>query len=190
MQYGFVHESKNCSGCGACQAACKDKHDNEVGENLRRIKCYESGGFTKQGNGYVPNVRIYNVSIGCNHCADPKCVKNCPTGAMHKDPETGIVSVNEERCIGCGYCAMSCPYGAPQMQTKKGVMGKCDGCMDLVAKGENPACVDACPLHLLHFGDIEELRKKYPEGTAGTKDMPSPDMTHPSLVILPHKDSV
>ena len=76
------------------------------------------------------------------------------------------------------------------MQKKKGIMGKCDGCIDLVKKGENPACVDACPLHLLHFGDIEKLKQEYPDGIQGTTDMPSPAITNPSLLIVPHKDSV
>ena len=190
MQYGFVHESKNCTGCQACQIACKDKHDNEVGENFRRVKEYEQGGFNSpQGMGFIQNVRVYNVSISCNHCADPKCVKNCPSGAMQKNPDTGIVSVNQDICIGCGYCAMSCPYGAPQMNVKKGVMGKCDFCQDLLAKGQDPACVAACPLHLLHYGELTELEKKYP-GVEATKDMPVPEITYPSLILMPHKNAL
>lgn len=189
MQLGFVHESQNCTGCKACQVACKDKHDNEVGENFRRVSEYEGGGFAKSGDGYVQNVYTYSISVSCNHCADPKCVKNCPSGAMKKDPKTGIVSVDQDLCIGCGYCAWSCPYGAPQMNKKKGVMGKCDMCKDLLAEGKDPVCVAACPLRLLHCGDIEELKKKY-KGVQATKNMPDPSVTNPSLIVVPHKNSL
>lgn len=189
MQLGFVHESQYCTGCKACQVACKDKQNNEVGQNFRRVTTYEGGGYTQAGNTFTNNVFAYSLSISCNHCAEPKCVKNCPSGAMRKDPQTGIVSVNQDICIGCGYCAWSCPYGAPQMNVKLGVMGKCDFCRDLLAKNEEPACVAACPLRLLHYGEIEELRSKY-SGVGTCKVMPDPNITKPSLVLVPHKDSL
>lgn len=189
MQLGFVHESKYCTGCKACTVACKDKHNSDVGQNYRRVTEIEGGSFAKRGDGYVNTVYSYNVSISCNHCEDPKCVKNCPSGAMKKDPKTGIVAIDENICIGCGYCSWSCPYNAPQLNKKKGVMEKCDFCKEAQEKGEEPACVAACPLRLLHYGDIEKLRKDYPvEGKV--KIMPDDAVTKPSLVIVPHKDSV
>jgi anaerobic dimethyl sulfoxide reductase subunit B (iron-sulfur subunit) len=108
---------------------------------------------------------------------------------MRKDTKTGIVAVDQELCIGCGYCAWSCPYGAPQMNLKKGIMGKCDMCKDLLAKGEDPVCVTACPLRLIHHGDIEELKKKY-ASTGTCKVMPDENITKPSLVIVAHKNSL
>jgi anaerobic dimethyl sulfoxide reductase subunit B len=189
MQMGFVHESNFCTGCKTCVIACKDKHESAVGENFRRVSQFEGGGFAKAGDAYVQNVYTYSISISCNHCAEPKCVQNCPTGAMHKDADTGIVSVNQDICIGCGYCAWSCPYGAPQMNKKKGVMGKCDMCRDLLDEGKDPACVAACPLHLLHCGDIEKLREEF-QGTATCKVMPDPELTHPSVIVVPHKNAL
>ena len=189
MQLGFVHESKFCTGCRTCQIACKDKHVNEVGQNFRRVTDFEGGNFAKEGYGYIHNVYTYSLSISCNHCAVPKCVKNCPSGAMKKDVTTGIVSVDPEICIGCGYCAWSCPYGAPQMNPKTGIMGKCDMCKDLLAKGEEPVCVAACPLRLIHNGDIEALKIKY-ANVGKCKIMPDENITRPSLIIVPHKNSL
>ncbi len=104
----------------------------------------------------------YYLSISCNHCEDPACTKVCPSGAMHKRDD-GFVVVNEEVCIGCRYCHMACPYGAPQYNAAKGHMTKCDGCYDRVAEGKKPICVESCPLRALDFGPIDELRKKHGE---------------------------
>ncbi len=112
------------------------------------------------------------------HCQDPVCVNVCPTTAMSKD-ENGIVSVDADKCIGCRYCEWACPYGAPQFNEAAGVMTKCNMCQDLVAEGGNPACVDACPMRALEFGDIEELQAKY--GTLdGIAPLPSGEI-HASL---------
>jgi anaerobic dimethyl sulfoxide reductase subunit B (iron-sulfur subunit) len=98
----------------------------------------------------------------------------------------GIVLVNEDQCIGCRYCEWACPYGAPQFNDKKGVMSKCNFCEDLLAKGENPACVDSCVMRALHFGELEELRAKY--GTANAiEPLPDASLTSPALVLTPHR---
>lgn len=185
-QLGFFIDSSMCSGCRACQVACKDKNNLEVGRRFRRVYEVNGGGFAKTPSGAViNNVFAYTLSISCNHCKDPICVKNCPTQAMHKREGDGIVRVNTDRCVGCGYCAWSCPYGAPQMNHEQGQMSKCDMCVDLQAKGENPVCVDTCPLNAIKFGKISELREKY--GTLSeVKGMPSCKITQPNLVIKPH----
>ena len=184
-QVGFYFNQSICSGCNACLVACKDKNDLLPGIQYRRVYEFTEGGFVQQGDAYVPSVRSCYASISCNHCTEPKCVAGCPTGAMHKREEDGVVVVDHGRCVGCKYCTWNCPYGAPQYNEELGKMTKCDTCLDLREKGERPACVAACPISALDFGDIEELRKKY--GNIATFDkFPSDKITKPNLVITPH----
>lgn len=184
-QLGFFIESNICSGCKACQVSCKDKNGLDDGRAFRRIFEVRGGGFAKSGDGYVNNVFAYALSISCNHCTDPVCVRDCPTTAMTKRAEDGVVVVDKDKCIGCGYCSWSCPYGAPQMNAGLGQMSKCDFCIDLVAKGEDPVCVATCPLNAIKYGEIAELRAKYGK-LADASGLPSSAITKPNLVIKPH----
>jgi len=121
------------------------------------------------------------------HCQDPACVAVCPTTAISKD-ENGVVTIDADKCIGCRYCEWACPYGAPQFNEAAGVMTKCNFCQDLVAQGQNPACVDACPMRALEFGELGDLQAAH--GTLNAiEPLPSGDYTNPSLVITPHKDA-
>jgi anaerobic dimethyl sulfoxide reductase subunit B (iron-sulfur subunit) len=96
------------------------------------------------------------------------------------------VLIDKEKCIGCRYCEWACPYGAPQFNEELGYMTKCDFCRDLQAKGENPVCVDACPMRALEVGELSELRAKY--GTVNAiEPLPPAALTSPSLVVTPHK---
>jgi len=177
LQMGFYFDMTSCSACRTCQLACKDKNNLDVGMNFRKVYYFEGGKY--------PNPWSYPVSISCNHCAEPKCVVNCPTGAMFKRPEDGIVIHRAERCIGCRMCIWSCPYQAPQYNKKEGKVGKCDLCADLLAKNEEPACVSACLMRALKYGDVEELRKKH-GGIDDIEGLPNCHGTSPSLVINPN----
>lgn len=187
-QYGFYFNANQCTGCKACQVACKDKWDLEVGVTWRRVAEFSSGEWTVNADGtFTQNIGTYYTSVACNHCENPACVDVCPTTAMHKRDD-GIVVIDQEACIGCRYCEWACPYGAPQFSAALGVMTKCNLCYDAVEAGDKPACVGACPSRALEFGELEELRAKY-GSTNELAPLPSAAITHPSLVITPHRNA-
>lgn len=154
----------------------------------RRVYEISGGSWVEDGEAWVPNVFAYHLSISCNHCEDPLCVKSCPTKALGKR-EDGIVLIDENKCIGCRYCEWACPYGSPQFNKKTGAMTKCHLCHDRLDKGQRPVCVEACPMRALDFGELRELRKKY-GGTAEVYPLPKESYTKPALVIKPHEDAV
>ena len=165
-QMGFYFDQTACIGCKTCQIACRDKNAlYNVGEIFRTVETTEVGEF--------PSVRYYSTSVSCNHCASPACVANCPTGAMYKDEETGVVLHDDEMCIGCETCVSACP-----------IVRKCDSCYLLREKGESPACVAACPMRCLDFGDLEELKAKYGDDlVSDINGLPDSSETTPSLLI-------
>jgi anaerobic dimethyl sulfoxide reductase subunit B len=184
----FYFDSSSCTGCKACELACKDKNDLPIGVRFRRVWNYGGGDWVPddaQPGILVPNnVFTYSVSVACMHCENAACTQVCPTGAMTKRAD-GIVYVDANRCIGCRYCEWTCPYGAPQYNPSKGVMQKCDMCKDLVDAGETPACVAICPMRALDFGEYDELVAKYGPGVT-VAPLPSADLTQPSFVLTPH----
>lgn len=186
-QYGFYFDANSCSGCKACQIACKDKNNLPVGILWRRVYDLTGGDWEKRGEAWVSKVVSYNLSMACNHCENPICAANCPTEALWKR-EDGIVLIDESKCIGCKYCEWTCPYGATQYDSENGVMTKCNFCYDYIEEGKNPSCVDACPMRALEFGELKVLQKKY--GNQNQIDpLPSGSMTKPAIVISPHKKS-
>lgn len=187
-QYGFLVDSSKCTGCKTCQVSCKDEKDLPLGPKFRRVYEFGGGSWAKQGNLWTQNVFNYYLSIACNHCEHPTCVEGCPTGAMHKRKEDGLVVVNQDVCVGCRYCEMRCPYGAPQFDAEKKVMSKCDGCYQRVAEGKKPVCVESCPQRALDFDEISVLREKYGNENA-IAPLPDSSLTGPSLVIIAHRDA-
>ncbi len=185
--YGFHFDQTLCTGCKACQVACKDKHDLPIGVNWRRVVEYTGGSWQTSGHTFTPNVFSYYVSISCNHCENPVCTQVCPTTAMTRRPD-GTVYVDDEKCVGCRYCEWACPYSAPQFNAETGHMTKCDLCYDYRETGQDPACVSACPSRALDWGPIEELRAKY-GSTNDVAPLPNPRITEPHLVVTPHRDA-
>jgi anaerobic dimethyl sulfoxide reductase subunit B (iron-sulfur subunit) len=109
----------------------------------------------------------------------------CPSSAISKGDD-GIVNIDQEICVRDQSCLYACPYGAPQFESDTARMSKCDMCADLRAIGKNPACVDACPLRALDWGDMAELRAKY--GNLNDVDpLPDSSLTNPSIIITPHR---
>lgn len=186
-QYAFYFDSTACSGCKACQVACKDKHHLPVGLLWRRVYEVVGGDWLPDGDAWVSNVFAYNLSVSCNHCENPICQQVCPTRAISKRAD-GIVLIDEKRCVGCGYCRWACPYNAPQLNSETGKMTKCTFCADEIELGKPPACVAACPMRVLDYGDKDTLVEKY-GSLSGIFPLPEPAYTDPALMISPHKDA-
>lgn len=186
-QLGFYVDISRCTGCKACQIACKDKNDLPIGIRWRRVFQYEGGEWLmgEDGNWFPSNVYAYFVSSACAHCEDPICMQACPTTAIFKRDD-GIVLIDEDKCIGCRYCEWACPYGAPQFNESAGVMTKCNMCYDLVDQGQNPACVEACPYRAIEFGPLDELEQKHGDFRAPAP-LPDPSITKPSAIYNPNR---
>ena len=187
-RYGFYLDTGSCTGCKACQIACKDKNNLPVGVLWRRVVEVQGGEWLPRSAAWLTNAFAYFISSACNHCDAPICVEVCPTKAMHQR-EDGIVLIDARRCMGCRYCEMACPYKASQFDPSQGVMTKCNFCYDWLDEGKPPACVSACQMRVLHFGDIEELRAEHGH-LDDVYPLPDPNLTKPSLVLKPHSDAV
>ncbi|HVM92168.1 MAG TPA: hydrogenase 2 operon protein HybA [Terriglobales bacterium] len=156
---GLLYDATICIGCKACVAACAEANDtppdtrldglhqgpddlNDVTRNI--IKLYKPTDGTPSSY----------VKRQCMHCLDPACAAGCPFQALAKDPETGIVSWTADKCIGCRYCTITCPYHVPRFQW----MGynprvtKCELCSTRLERGLKPGCTTVCPTGAVIFG--------------------------------------
>ena len=186
-QIAFYFDSSACSGCKTCQVACKDKHDLHGGILWRRVYELCGGNWIKRKGAWIQNILSYHMSVACNHCEEAICIETCPNAAIVKD-EKGIVLIDPDRCMGCRYCEWSCPYGALQFDHSKKLMTKCTLCADYIEEGKDPACVSACPMRALDWGDLEELRSKHGNNNE-IYPLPEARHTRPAIVITPHRDS-
>ena len=187
-RYAFYLDTSACTGCKACQIACKDKNNLPVGVLWRRVVEIQGGDWLQRGPAWLTSVFAYFISSACMHCELPICAEVCPTRAITQRQD-GIVVIDPKRCMGCRYCAMACPYKAPQFDNNLGIMTKCDFCHDLIDDGKSPACVTACQMRVLHFGDLDELRVRY-GNVDNLYPLPDSNLTQPALVITPHPDAV
>lgn len=172
-QHGFYFNADNCIGCHACESACSEK--NEVPIHL----AYRSVGFVEGGT--YPDYHRMNISMACNHCEDPVCLKGCPTRAYTKFAEYGAVLQDPDICFGCGYCTWVCPYNAPQLDPVKGEVSKCNMCVDRLEVNLKPACVAACLGNALDFGVIETIPEGRVQAKAEIPGFPTTDITHPNI---------
>ena len=155
-QYYLFQDTRKCIGCKACEVQCKANKKLPAGPRLCQI--IEVG---PKSVGGLPKTAY--VFMPCYHCENPWCVTACPTGAMQKRPEDGIVFVDHSLCVGCKTCISACPWGAPQWDPNSGSVVKCDYCMDRIDQGLEPACVTTCTSQCLKFGqggEITQIRRE------------------------------
>lgn len=170
---GFVIDKESCIACHACAVACKVENNLPDGVWWNRILT-EGGANMDTPAGTYPNLTMANIAVACQHCENPACVKACPVGATYKDPDTGAVRQDYEKCIGCRMCMAACPYtgvrsfnweepkhaigqamgDADVPAHQKHVVEKCTMCWHRLAKGLEPACVEVCPARVRFFGDF------------------------------------
>ena len=145
-RYGFVIDVERCIDCRACLVACSV--ENNVPMNHTRIWVHDLG-----IQGTFPELSRTFVPYNCMHCENPPCTDVCVSGATYKDPERGLVLVDQDACIGCGFCVEACPYDARYLDEKRGVVDKCNGCVQRLEVGLKPACVATCVGDSRLFGD-------------------------------------
>jgi len=172
-QHGFHFTADNCIGCHACEAACSEKNDLPAHLSFRSVGYVEGGTY--------PAYTRMNISMACNHCDDPVCLKGCPTRAYTKFAEYGAVLQDPDICFGCGYCTWVCPYNAPQLDPVEGHVQKCNMCVDRLEAGLKPACVSACLGNALDFGVIEQVPENREQIKPDIPGFPDPSITQPNI---------
>ena len=173
-RYGMVIDTKRCVGCNACSVNCKITNNLPETNWWTRVLT-EGGDEIDTPAGVFPDVSMRYITVGCQHCENPACTKVCPVGATYKDPETGVVRQDYDKCIGCRMCMAACPYNARVFNWSepvrdpdfnygdkdvpvrpKGVAEKCTMCKERTDRGEEPMCVMCCPTEARVFGDLDD----------------------------------
>jgi DMSO reductase iron-sulfur subunit len=172
-QHGFHFTADNCIACHACESACSEKNNLPAHLSFRKVGYLEGGSY--------PDVLRLNISMACNHCEDPVCLKGCPTLAYTKYVEYGAVLQDPDICFGCGYCTWVCPYNAPQLDPIKGQVEKCNMCVDRLEVGLKPACVSACLSNALDFGVIEDIPLGKQQAKLTLPGFPDPSISRPNI---------
>lgn len=178
-QLGFLVDSDRCIGCHSCEMACKNYYRLDPVIRWRRVYQLPENAMPVPGR--------YFMSLACNHCARPECVRVCPVGAYSKR-EDGIVVQDHDRCIGCRMCTMACPYQVPQFNEQQKKVEKCNFCQERIDRGEQPVCVAGCPVEALSVIDLDSFEDyKAAEQLPG---FPDPKITNPSVRFVQPKPGI
>ncbi|MCK5923025.1 MAG: 4Fe-4S dicluster domain-containing protein, partial [Methylococcales bacterium] len=145
--YGFVIDNRKCIGCHACSTACKSENEVPLGVSRTWVKYVETGLY--------PDTRRHFQVTRCNHCANPPCVRICPTEAMYQRND-GIVEFDSNVCIGCKACMQACPYDAIHIDPNTNTASKCHYCAHRTDIGLEPACVVVCPEQAIIAGNMSD----------------------------------
>ena len=153
MQNVIVTDLNRCVGCLSCSVACKSANDVPIGSFWNKV--LRIGPNPKTEGAQCPNVEMYFLPTGCQHCENPECIHVCPTKASHK-LEDGTVQIDKSKCIGCQFCVMACPYNVRYLNDEQRVVEKCTLCQQKISQNELPQCVMQCGARARFFGDLEK----------------------------------
>jgi tetrathionate reductase subunit B len=189
--YAFVIDVARCIDCRACLVACSV--ENNVPLDHTRIWVHDQG-----VQGEWPELTRVFVPYNCMHCEHPPCTEVCVSGATYKDELNGLVLVNQDACIGCGYCVEACPYGVRYIDQERGVVDKCNACIQRVEVGLEPACVATCVGKSRLFGDLNDSTSEVSVALRSAKSVTMLDYekdgvdTDPSIYYLnlPETDTI
>jgi formate dehydrogenase iron-sulfur subunit len=165
-------DTSKCIGCKACQTACMEWNDlrDEIGTTTgvydNPIDLTDQSWTVMRFSEYENPKGDLEWLIrkdGCMHCADPGCLKACPSPGAIVQYANGIVDFHEEHCIGCGYCIAGCPFDVPRISKRDHKAYKCTLCSDRVAVGLEPACIKACPTGALSYGTKAQMQHEAAE---------------------------
>ncbi len=168
-----------CIGCKACQVACSEWNDirDSIGRN---VGSYDNPADLSADSWTVMRYTEYVEQDGhlewlirkdgCMHCADPGCLKACPSPGAIVQYSNGIVDFIEEHCIGCGSCITGCPFNVPRISKDDNKAYKCTLCSDRVTVGLEPACVKTCPTGAITFGSKADMIDYAAERVTDLKD--------------------
>lgn len=142
-----------CIDCKRCEVACRAYH-SKSGD---AVHAWRLEGDAPKNRVWVEGTLSLSVAVNCRHCPDPACVEGCISGAMQKDPETGVVTSDPEKCVGCRTCVSMCPFGCVSVQEVEGreIAVKCDLCGEELGQAGEPRCVAACPNRALIYVESE-----------------------------------
>ena len=170
----LVVDLDKCIGCHACEVACKNENGIALGEYWNRV-------LQIGPHGTFPDLEQYWLPVQCQQCEDAPCVHVCPTGASYRDAD-GKVLVDKEKCIGCKYCMMACPYGVRSWNAKEKAVEKCTLCGQLTSAGQEPACVAACCANarfVVRRGQSRGGRRPGQRAHAARRGQQAADALHP-----------
>jgi dimethyl sulfoxide reductase iron-sulfur subunit len=176
---GMVIDTKRCIGCHTCAMACKTENNQPASNWWNRVLTV-GGKAMDTPAGKSPNLAMSFITLACQHCSNPHCVKVCPVEATYIRKEDGVVIQDYDRCIGCRYCVAACPYTGvrqfnwekPKYQIafavgdadipphQKHTVEKCTLCVHRLARGLQPACIEVCPARARYFGDFNDPDSK------------------------------
>lgn len=159
-QLGLMIDMDRCIGCKTCVVACRNSHGIVDHENCMPGEIPYYIRVESSTKGTYPLISEQTWVVPCQHCKNAQCIKSCPSGAITKDAQTGIVRIDKTKCKGVRKCIAACPYNVIQFDKVGKFAHKCDLCFERVTFGLRPVCVEVCMTDALTFGEVEELKAR------------------------------